>query len=598
MTSKTTHKYSDQFMDWLFEFGYTHCFFLGGGNNMHLLESASHRFKCIPVVHEVAAGIAVEYFNEANPNNEKAFALVTAGPGLTNLVTAIGGAWLEDRELLVVGGQAKTTDLSKGKVRQLGFQEIDGVSIVKPISKASVQVNSKINKSEVWDLVKLSRSGRKGPVFLEMCIDITAAPSDPVLEIDTLKPSNQISKNNDFSKSLSKYISNSKRPLVLIGGAVSRESVNNSLETIKQLGIPLATSFSAMDRVGFEYEYFCGRPNWYGMRSSNIILQQSDLVISIGSRLGLMQTGFTWEEFAPKAKIIQIDVDDTYINKPFPRKDLSHVTDVSDFFPNLIELFQENMGNISEWQEHILMVKDLLHGPDSANIARQGYLELHRFMFDLSEKLSKDDLVIPCSSGGSFTGALQVLQTKQGQTSLTNLSLASMGYGLSGAIGAAIANPGKRTVLIEGDGGFAQNYQEIGTAVANKLNLKIFLAANEGYASIRTTQQAYFEGHYVGCDAQTGVGLPDWQKIAEAYGIKYFLVDPTNVFSKEFMNLLNEESIVLFELKLDPQQLYFPKLTSKIMPDGTMKSLPLHLMQPPLSPEISSRVFKYIESDY
>jgi acetolactate synthase-1/2/3 large subunit len=598
MTSKTTHKYSDQFMDWLFEFGYTHCFFLGGGNNMHLLESASHRFKCIPVVHEVAAGIAVEYFNEAHPNNEKAFALVTAGPGLTNLVTAIGGAWLEDRELLVVGGQAKTTDLSKGKVRQLGFQEIDGVSIVEPITKASVQVNSKLDKSEVWNIIKLSKSGRKGPVFLEMCIDITAAPSDPLLEIEISTDSNQIPEDKNFLESLGTFIQNSKRPIVLIGGAVTRESVNDSLEKLKQIGIPVATSFSSMDRVGFEYEFYCGRPNWYGMRSANIILQQSDLVISIGSRLGIMQTGFTWDEFAPKAKIIQIDVDESYINKMFPRKDLTHITDTSAFFPNLVALFEENMGDISEWQEHILIVKDLLHGPDKANIARQGYLELHKFMFDLSEIVSKDDQVIPCSSGGSFTGALQVLQTKQGQISITNLSLASMGYGLSGAIGAAIANPEKRTILIEGDGGFAQNYQEIGTAVANKLNLKIFLAANEGYASIRTTQQAYFEGHYVGCDVQTGVGLPDWQKIAEAYGIQYFLVEPSNVFSNEFMKLLDEKSIVLFELKLDPQQLYFPKLTSKIMPDGTMKSLPLHLMQPPLPPEISSRVFKYIEADY
>jgi acetolactate synthase-1/2/3 large subunit len=595
MTAKTTHKYSDQFMDWLVEFGYTHCFFVGGGNNMHLLESASHRFKCIPVVHEVAAGIAAEYFNEAKSNGEKAFALVTAGPGLTNLITAIGGAWLEDRELLVVGGQAKTTDLGKGLVRQIGHQEIDGVSIVKPISKASVQINKKIKKSEIRDLVNLSRTGRKGPVFLEMCIDITASPSDPALETDENSDSRNKDIEIEFINKLEKLIKNSKRPLVLIGGAVSRNSVEKSLAVIKKIGLPVATSFSAMDRVGIEYDYYCGRPNWYGMRSANIVLQQSDLLIAIGSRLSIQQTGFTWDEFAPKAQIVQIDVDDSYINKWFPKKDLTYVTDTSEFFPSLINLFEKNMGKIEEWHQHISLVKKLLSGPDKANVAHEGFIELHKFMYDLSEKLSKDDLVIPCSSGGSYTGALQVLQTKQGQISITNMSLASMGYGLSGAIGAAIANPGKRAILIEGDGGFAQNYQEIGTAVANKLNLKMFVAANEGYASIRTTQQAYFEGHYVGCDAQTGVILPDWQKIAEAYGIKYLLVEPKNVFSKEFMDLLNEESIVLFEIKLDPQQLYFPKLTSRVMPDGTMKSLPLHLMQPPLSPEIANQVFKYIE---
>jgi acetolactate synthase-1/2/3 large subunit len=582
-------------MNWLQEFGYTHCFFVGGGNNMHLLESASHRFECIPVVHEVAAGIATEYFNEASTSGARAFTLVTAGPGLTNLITAVGGAWLEDRELLVIGGQAKTTDLGKGLVRQIGHQEIDGTSIVKAISKESFQVNEKITKRKLHELVNLSKSGRKGPVFIEMCIDVTASPSDEKLEIEKIENTPKILVNEKKVTELVDLIRNSKRPLVLIGGAVSRQSVQNSLSQIKKLGIPVATSFSAMDRIGIEYDFYCGRPNWYGMRSANVILQQSDLLVSIGSRLSIQQTGFRWDEFAPEAKIVQIDVDDSYINKWFPRKDLSFVEDATSFFPELINLFESNLGNISEWQQHINLIKNLLQGPDKANIAREGYLELHNFMYELSLKLSTDDLVIPCSSGGSYTGALQVLQTKQGQISITNMSLASMGYGLSGAIGAAIANPGKRAILIEGDGGFAQNFQEIGTAVANKLNLKMFVAANEGYASIRTTQQAYFEGHYVGCDTKTGVILPNWQKIAEAYNIKYFLVDPTSTFSKEFMDLLNEDSIVLFELKLDPQQLYFPKLTSQVMPDGTMKSLPLHLMQPPLEVDVANKVFKYIK---
>jgi len=595
MSFQTNHKYSDQFMNWLQEFGYTHCFFVGGGNNMHLLESASHRFECIPVVHEVAAGIATEYFNEASTSGARAFTLVTAGPGLTNLITAVGGAWLEDRELLVIGGQAKTTDLGKGLVRQIGHQEIDGTSIVKAISKESFQVNEKITKRKLHELVNLSKSGRKGPVFIEMCIDVTASPSDEKLEIEKIENTPKILVNEKKVTELVDLIRNSKRPLVLIGGAVSRQSVQNSLSQIKKLGIPVATSFSAMDRIGIEYDFYCGRPNWYGMRSANVILQQSDLLVSIGSRLSIQQTGFRWDEFAPEAKIVQIDVDDSYINKWFPRKDLSFVEDATSFFPELINLFESNLGNISEWQQHINLIKNLLQGPDKANIAREGYLELHNFMYELSLKLSTDDLVIPCSSGGSYTGALQVLQTKQGQISITNMSLASMGYGLSGAIGAAIANPGKRAILIEGDGGFAQNFQEIGTAVANKLNLKMFVAANEGYASIRTTQQAYFEGHYVGCDTKTGVILPNWQKIAEAYNIKYFLVDPTSTFSKEFMDLLNEDSIVLFELKLDPQQLYFPKLTSQVMPDGTMKSLPLHLMQPPLEVDVANKVFKYIK---
>ena len=171
-----SNKYSDQFMDWLKEDGYTHCFFVGGGNVMHLLEAASRRFECIAVVHEVAAGIAAEYFNETNKNGERAFALVTAGPGLTNIVTALGGAFLESRELLVVGGQAKTTDLARGTVPQIGHQEIDGMGIVKPITVASVMADRRLDKSEVLRLTHRSREGRKGPVFIEMCLDVSAMP--------------------------------------------------------------------------------------------------------------------------------------------------------------------------------------------------------------------------------------------------------------------------------------------------------------------------------------------------------------------------------------------------------------------------------------
>jgi acetolactate synthase-1/2/3 large subunit len=169
-------KYSDQFMDWLKTDGYTTCFFVGGGNVMHLLESASRRFKCIPVVHEVAAGIAAEYFNENNKFRERAFALVTAGPGLTNIVTAIGGAFLESRELLVIGGQAKVSDLAHGRVPQIGHQEIDGIGIVNKITLSAIQADRRLTKEEVLTLTARSRTARKGPVFIEMCIDVSAMP--------------------------------------------------------------------------------------------------------------------------------------------------------------------------------------------------------------------------------------------------------------------------------------------------------------------------------------------------------------------------------------------------------------------------------------
>ena len=587
-----TNKYSDIFMDWLKEFGYTHCFFVGGGNVMHLLESASSRFECIPVVHEVAAGIAAEYFNEIS-ENKRAFAMVTAGPGLTNIVTAIGGAWLENRELLVVGGQAKTSDLAEGKVRQIGHQEIDGIGITSTITKSAVQLKKPMSKSDVWDLCELSRTGKKGPVFLEICLDVTASQvvkEDKFIKADLTSPLASDSEINKITELLKK----SERPLLLIGGGVDRERFKKILPLLIEKRIPLATTFNGADRIGSDYKYYCGRPNWYGMRWSNIILQQSDLLICLGTRLGIQQVGFAWEHFAPNAHVIQVDLDVNEINKGFPKIDTGLVVEVNDLLERLVTTDLSTSDSIEDWLNHIEVMRETLEVVDSANIAQDGFIELQSFLFRIGEYFSKDDIVIPCSSGGSYTGAMQMFKNKTGQLMVTDKSLASMGYGLSGAIGAAIAFPNKRTILIEGDGGFAQNMQEIGTVKNRNLNLKMFIASNKGYASIRTTQKAYFNNNYVGCDEETGLGLPDWQKIFDAYGIKTMQVNSSNQFSSEFQEALTADGPFAFIIELDPDQLYFPKLTSRVMPDGRMESNPLHLMTPPLAADISAKILKWL----
>lgn len=587
-----TDKYSDIFMDWLKEFGYTHCFFVGGGNVMHLLESASSRFECVPVVHEVAAGIAAEYFNEVS-ENKRAFAMVTAGPGLTNIVTAIGGAWLENRELLVVGGQAKTSDLAEGKVRQIGHQEIDGIGITSAITKSAVQLKNPMSKSDLWNLCELSRTGKKGPVFLEICLDVTASQvvnADEFVKSDLSSPLASDLQINQIAELLNK----SERPLFLIGGGVDREKFKKILPLLIEKRIPLATTFNGADRIGSDYKYYCGRPNWYGMRWSNILLQQSDLLICLGTRLGIQQVGFAWEHFAPNAHVVQIDLDVNEIDKRFPKIDTGLAVEVNDLLERLVSTGLHTSELIENWLAHITMVRETLEMVDPANIAQEGFVELQSFLFKIGNYLNKEDIVIPCSSGGSYTGAMQMFKNKTGQLMVTDKSLASMGYGLSGAIGAAIAFPNKRTILIEGDGGFAQNMQEIGTVKNRNLNLKMFIASNKGYASIRTTQKAYFNNNYVGCDEDTGLGLPDWQKIFDAYGIGTMQINSSNEFSAEFQAALNSDGPFAFIIDLDPDQLYFPKLTSRVMPDGRMESNPLHLMTPPLDADLSAKILKWL----
>ena len=586
-------RYSDQFMDWLKEDGYTHCYFVGGGNVMHLLEAASRRFKCIPVVHEVAAGIAAEYFNDMQPQNQKAFALVTAGPGLTNIVTAVGGSYLESRELLVVGGQAKTSDLSRGTVPQIGHQEIDGVGILTPITKKSVLADRRLSRSEVLRLTDLSRTGRKGPVFIEMCLDISAMPP---IEADSreLNKVNAIPAPN--SKDITRVVEmlmKSNRPLLLIGGGVDRKRGKEILEKFKALGFPLATTWNGFDRVSSEYEFYAGRPNTYGMRWANIINQSSDLVIAVGTRLGIQQIGFAWEDYVAHGSLIQVDIDSQELNKGFPKIELGLACDAVLFLESLYEGLKDFIID-KEWQSYIKQLRQKLDKPDSANFAADGYVELHSFIRTLSEKLNGDEVIVPCSSGGTFNAVMQMFNQKGEQIVTTNKSLASMGYGLSGAIGASAANPTRRTILMEGDGGFAQNMQELGTVKVQSLNLKMFIFSNKGYASIRTTQKAYFSGNYVGCDRETGLGLPNWTILFKAFEIPVMEIDSSNLWGSEMMSELENSGPQAFIINLDPEQLFFPKITSRVLSDGTMKTNPLHLMSPNLEPDLAEFAFKYL----
>ena len=587
-------KYSDQFMSWLSEEGYTHCFFVGGGNVMHLLESASKNFVCIPVVHEVAAGIAAEYFNELSDEGLRAFALVTAGPGLTNIVTAIAGAYLESRELLVVGGQAKVSDLSRGLVPQIGHQEIDGTNIVKPITKYSILADRRLSKSEVTQITQISRNGRKGPVFVEMCLDISAMPSLEETDKKNITKINPPSPNINDMKLVKQLLENSSRPLILIGGGVPRSYAKSILPKLLDLGFPIATTWNGFDRIPYSYELYAGRPNTYGMRWANIINQSADLVIAVGTRLGIQQTGFAWDEYVPKGKIVQIDVDPLELSKGFPKIELGICCDSTMFLNQLISSDLINNSTL-EWLNFVREIRTELDKSDDANVATGDFVELHKFVRELSDNLKSDDVIVPCSSGGSFNAVMQIFQHKANQKILTNKSLASMGYGLSGAIGASFANPSNRIILIEGDGGFAQNLQELGTVGVNNLNLKMFLTSNKGYASIRTTQKSYFGGNYIGCDESTGLGLPDWEYVFKAFNIPVRIITKSNLWSSEMLDHMEQDGPFAFIIKLDPEQLFYPKVTSRVESDGSMKTNPIHLMAPELMGLQKQRFFKYLD---
>ncbi|CAB4783335.1 MAG: thiamine pyrophosphate-binding protein [Actinobacteria bacterium] len=574
--------HADQMIQWLHEMGYTHCFFVSGGNSMHLLNAARQKMTCVPVVHEVSGGIAAEYFNESHLSQGKAFVLVTAGPGLTNLVTALAGAYLESRELLVLGGQVKSSDLATNGLRQRGIQEIDGVAISRPISKTVFRVEQPISQKLFTDLVRQTSEGRKGPVVIEVCLDAQGAPvqsdsssshaiTDEVLSVamPSLAEVNQI--RSMLAKSL--------KPMLLLGGGISRKDCAELLPLFEKWGIPVTTTWNAADRMDSGRDLYFGRPNTWGQRSSNLIIQQADLLIAAGTRLGLQQTGFNWSEFVPNGDVVQIDLDKGELEKGHPK--LVHAI-CADATSTLRAIFEDasQIPDWSKWRSHARRIRKELPLSEEVNGHHQGFLNPFDFALTLSDLCESTDTIVPCSSGGAFTVMMQAFNQKGGQTIITNKGLASMGYGLAGAIGAALADRTRRSVLVEGDGGFSQNLQELATVAVQKLNLKMFIFANNGYASIRMTQKNYFDGAYLGCDVESGLGFPDWQILARAFGIDSMTLSEGFQSDPSFLESWKNANSCLYVVPIHPEQTYFPKIASQVTASGSMESAPLHKMTP------------------
>jgi acetolactate synthase-1/2/3 large subunit len=372
---------------------------------------------------------------------------------------------------------------------------------------------------------------------------------------------------------------------------LERVTTDGLLRKFDELRVPLMQTWNAMDRIGADHPLYFGRPNTWGMRYSNILIQQADVLLALGTRLSLQQTGFNWQQFVPAGEVIQVDCDRTELTKGHPKVAMAVCGDANEVLCSLLNM---DLGTHSAWLDFCREVKSALPLVEPVNNTGAGYLSPYVFVEKLSELTTKEDVVIPCSSGSAFTVMMQTFAQKQGQRIVTNKGLAAMGYGTSGAIGAAFAVGGRRTILVEGDGGFIQNLQELGTIAANRLNLKLFIFDDNGYASIRMTQLNYFKGRYVGCDTQTGLGIPKWEHLFRAYDIPSMQVVPGFETDSEFLRLFSAPGPAAFMVHIDPMQTYFPKISSRVTSTGGMESNPLHRMTPDLSEVVAERVFRYL----
>ena len=595
----STTKFSDLLVDRLMEMGYSHCYFVAGGNIMHLLNSVRSRLTCIPFAHEVGAAIATEYHNASLPGERgRAFCLVTAGPGLTNAVTAVAGAWQESRELLIIGGQVKRSDLATGKLRQRGIQEVNGIALVESISKLALRLDAPEQLAEALQAVQLGHTPRQGPVFLEIPLDVQAAG---LSETDLLACPSPVANTalptltHDQIAAIVQDLQHATRPVLLIGGGVDRATAWALQDKIESSQLPIMTTYNGSDRVNNCSSNYFGRPNTWGMRYSNIALQQADLIVAIGTRLGLQQTGFNWQEFGPLAKVIQIDIDREELQKGHPRTDSAYCGDANHL---LRELFEHQAIQLQphqqEWLKLCQYIKAQLPLSESCNSRHQDFINPYDFWDQLSQVMDANSCLVPCSSGSSFTSSYQAVTLPNGALMLSNKSQAAMGYGLSGALGAALANPERRIYLVEGDGGFLQNMQELVVAAKHTNNLGIFLWVNNGYASIRMTQKTYFGGAWLGCDTESGLGFPNWELLIESFGLPCATMGPDGFADEQLQAFMAAHGTYAVLVPIDPAQTYLPKISSSITASGSMQSNPLHLIGPALPDHLYREVAPHL----
>ncbi len=565
---------------------------------MHLLDGFRSVFDCIPVVHEHSAGVCAEHFNECRDNEGKAFALVTTGPGVTNIVTAIAGCYVEHRELLVIAGQVKSSDLLEYPQRQRGVQEVDGRTLVANITVQSERLTTPIGKNKFLSLVRSAVFPHPGPVMIEVCLDVQGMNIDP----ETLSENNTFTKftKQNFDEkfeNIRKKLASSKRPVILLGGLCSRKVVREELYKLEQLGVPCATTTSAIDRIPNSSPIYVGRTGtWGGQRAANLILGQADLVISIGAQLDLQQTGFNYTKFCPQAELVKIFPSEHELQKDGIVAQLN-VNSNPDYSLERISsspVWDDEIG----WRKYKNEILAAFPALEVANLKESKHINPFIFLQNLSKASDATDVLAFCSSGGTFTGALQMSEIKKNQKATTSAAHASMGYGLATAIGAAFACPDKKIIATEGEGGFVQNLQELALLKKHSLNIKLFIFDNSGYASIRATQKKFFNGAYLGCDPATGLAFPDWKHLFKAYEIPVEYIKKGSENCGNLNRLLNETSgPQAFIVKVDPEQTNFPSVSTRLNSNGSLESLPLCSMLPPISDELLIKHGKYLPDE-
>lgn len=580
-------KLSDYVMKTLADWGIKDVFMLPGGGCMHLVDSLGKQksLNYIPMFHEQAIAIAMDAY--AQYKESMAVGLVTTGPGGTNTVTGCTASWIDSTPVLYLSGQVKRSDSMEGKgLRQMGPQEVDIVSIVSPITKYAITVNRPEEiKYHLQKAFYLANNGRKGPVWLDIPLDVQGAEIDEK-ELSEFFPEPVERMELDLSKFLS-FINEAKRPLFLIGNGVRlSKSMEKVLCFCEAYHIPMLFTWKVTDALPYTHPLNFGSPGIMGMRYSNIILQNSDLLVIMGSRLDNSIVAFQEENFGKSAKRVIIDIDKNEVNKLNSSFEEKIIMDIAAFMERLFLRKKEIQPEpSSDWITFCKKMKENYPVVLQEYYEKREYVDSYVFVEELSKQLKENDIIVPESSGGAGEITYQAIKMKRGQKMRNAAGLGSMGFGLPYSIGACIAMDRKKTVLINGDGAFQLNIQELQTVIREKLPIKIFIWSNDGYASIKNTQTNLFEGNIVAADSNSKLVMPDIRKIAESYGFRTGLIRNNLELEEGIAKALKGEEPYLCEVLTNPYQTVVPKVQSVKLENGSMMSMPIENMFPFLSEE-------------
>lgn len=588
---------ADYVADFLVKRGVKHCFSVVGGGAMHLNDALGHKegLKVIYNHHEQACAMAAEAY--ARLNNTVAAVCVTSGPGGTNAITGVLGGWLDSIPMFIVSGQVRydTTARYASRytdglpLRAVGDQEYDIVKSVAPMTKYAVMIEDpstiRYHLERAWHL---ATSGRRGPVWIDIPVNFqgTQIETDDLPAYDKSEDDANLPPKvtDERVREVISLIKNARRPVIYAGGGIRLSGGADIFATVaKKLGVPVVTYWNSIDIIPTDDPLYVGRGGNMGDRAGNFAVQNSDLVLAIGTRISIRQTGYNFTAWAREAKVIMVDADRAEMKKHTIRVDLPVWADAKDFLLALDRnLKDERLFSDAVWLQACANWKKKYPAVlERHRKGTQGFANVYAFVDYLSSRLPENSLTA-VSNGACCVVGHQCYVIKKGTRFIINSGVASMGYGLPASIGLCISGGRRETICLEGDGSIMMNLQELQTIVTNRLPIKIFLINNSGYHSIRITQNNIFPQHSkVGIGEQSGdLSFPEFEKIAFAFGIPYLCAHDNEGMKKAVDAALAAQGCVLCEIFTDTVQVWEPKSSAKKLADGRIVSPPLEDLAP------------------